>query len=62
MRRAARCARARVAAQDTLADATAFASESLGAVRVMQAFVAETFAAARYRAAANGAYRRGARR
>ncbi|HEY1944388.1 MAG TPA: ABC transporter transmembrane domain-containing protein [Roseiarcus sp.] len=43
-------------AQDTLADATAFASESLGAVRVMQAFVAETFTAARYRAAANSAY------
>ncbi len=43
-------------AQDTLAEATAFASESLGAVRVMQAFVAEAFTAARYRAAANSAY------
>jgi len=43
-------------AQDTLADATAFATESLGAVRVMQAFVAETFTANRYRAAADGAY------
>jgi len=43
-------------AQDALADATAFASESLTAVRVMQAFVAELFTAARYRAAANDAY------
>src|SRR5271154_6249806 len=43
------------AAQQTLADATAFASESLGAVRVMQAFVAETFAANRFRRA-DGAY------
>jgi ATP-binding cassette subfamily B protein len=43
-------------AQDTLADATAFASESLSAVRVMQSFVAEAFAAARFRAAANDAY------
>ena len=43
-------------AQDTLADATAFASESLSAVRVMQAFVAEAFTAARFRAAANDAY------
>ena len=43
-------------AQDTLADATAFASESLGAVRVMQSFVAEAFTASRYRQAAYGAY------
>jgi len=43
-------------AQDTLADATAFATESLGAVRVMQAFVAESFTATRFRDAANGAY------
>jgi ATP-binding cassette, subfamily B, bacterial len=43
-------------AQDALAEATAFASESLGAVRVMQAFVAEAEAAQRYRIAANGAY------
>ena len=43
-------------AQDTLADATAFASESLSAVRVMQAFVAEAFTVARFRAAANEAY------
>jgi ATP-binding cassette, subfamily B, bacterial len=43
-------------AQDRLADATAFAAESLSAVRVMQSFLAERFAAARYRAAAFGAY------
>ena len=43
-------------AQDTLADATAFATESLSAVRVMQSFVAEAFTAARYGDAAYGAY------
>ena len=43
-------------AQDTLAEATAFATESLSAVRVMQSFVAEAFTAARYREAAYGAY------
>ena len=43
-------------AQDTLADATAFATESLSAVRVMQSFVAEDFTAKRYRDAAYGAY------
>jgi ATP-binding cassette subfamily B protein len=43
-------------AQETLAEATAFATESLGAVRVMQAFVAETFTASRFRVAADGAY------
>ena len=43
-------------AQETLAEATAFATESLGAVRVMQAFVAEAFTAGRFRAAADGAY------
>ena len=43
-------------AQDTLAEATAFATESLTAVRVMQSFVAEAFTAGRYRAAAYGAY------
>ena len=32
-------------AQDTLADATAFATENLSAVRVMQSFVAEEFTA-----------------
>jgi ATP-binding cassette, subfamily B, bacterial len=43
-------------AQDTLAQATAFATESLSAVRVMQSFVAEAFTAKRYREAAYGAY------
>ncbi len=43
-------------AQDTLAEATAFATESLSAVRVMQSFTAEAFTARRYREAAYGAY------
>jgi ATP-binding cassette subfamily B protein len=43
-------------AQDRLADATAFAAESLSAVRVMQSFLAEKFTAERYREAAYGAY------
>jgi ATP-binding cassette subfamily B protein len=43
-------------AQDRLADATAFAAESLSAVRVMQSFLAERFTAGRYREAAFGAY------
>ena len=43
-------------AQDRLADATAFATESLSAVRVMQSFLAERFTAGRYREAAYGAY------
>ena len=43
-------------AQDRLADATAFATESLSAVRVMQSFLAEKFAAGRYREAAFDAY------
>ena len=43
-------------AQDRLADATAFATESLSAVRVMQSFLAEPFTAGRYREAAFGAY------
>ena len=43
-------------AQDRLAEATAFATESLSAVRVMQSFVAEAFSAGRYRDAAYGAY------
>jgi ATP-binding cassette, subfamily B, bacterial len=43
-------------AQDRLADATAFATESLSAVRVMQSFLAEQFTARRYRDAAFGAY------
>ncbi len=43
-------------AQDRLAAATAFATESLSAVRVMQSFLAEQFTARRYRDAAFGAY------
>src|SRR3984957_11258290 len=43
-------------AQDRLSDATAFATESLSAVRVMQSFLAERFTASRYRGAAFGAY------
>jgi ATP-binding cassette subfamily B protein len=43
-------------AQDTLADATAFATESLSAVRVMQAFLAEASSVARFRKAASSAY------
>jgi ATP-binding cassette, subfamily B, bacterial len=44
------------AAQDTLAEATAFATESLSAVRVMQAFLAEAASVGRFRQAALGAY------
>ncbi|MGP0059984.1 MAG: ABC transporter transmembrane domain-containing protein [Beijerinckiaceae bacterium] len=44
------------AAQDTLADASAFAAENLAAVRVMQAFGAEMTITARFRAAAEAAY------
>ncbi len=43
-------------AQDTLADATAFASESLGAVRTMQAFGAQGAGASRFARAVEGAY------
>jgi ATP-binding cassette subfamily B protein len=43
-------------AQDRLAEATAFATESLSAVRVMQSFLAEKFTGGRYREAAFGAY------
>ena len=43
-------------AQDTLADATAFASESLGAVRTMQAFGAEAASTARFARAVESAY------
>jgi ATP-binding cassette subfamily B protein len=45
------------AAQDTLAEASAFAAENLGAVRTMQAFGAEEFTRNRFAAAAEGAYR-----
>ncbi len=43
-------------AQDTLADATAFASESLGAVRTMQAFGAQLSSRAFFARAVDGAY------
>jgi ATP-binding cassette, subfamily B, bacterial len=45
------------AAQDTLADATAYASELIGAVRVLQAFTNETLARTRFRAAVEQAFR-----
>src|SRR5271157_1615416 len=43
-------------AQDTLADAAAFASESLGAVRTMQAFGAEAGSRTHFAHAVDGAY------
>ncbi len=43
-------------AQDTLADATAFASESLGAVRTMQAFGAQAASGSRFARAVESAY------
>ncbi len=43
-------------AQDSLADATAFASESLGAVRTMQAFGAEASSRAHFADAVDSAY------
>jgi ATP-binding cassette subfamily B protein len=43
-------------AQDTLADATAYASELIGAVRTLQAFTNETSAAARFKAAVERAF------
>ncbi|HEY6995360.1 MAG TPA: ABC transporter transmembrane domain-containing protein [Xanthobacteraceae bacterium] len=44
------------AAQDTLADATAYASELIGAVRVLQAFTNETLARSRFGAAVERAF------
>ena len=44
------------AAQDTLAEATAYAAENLGAVRVMQAFGAEATTNARFSAAVENSY------
>jgi ATP-binding cassette subfamily B protein len=44
------------AAQDTLADATAYASELIGAVRVLQAFTNESLARGRFRAAVENAF------
>jgi ATP-binding cassette subfamily B protein len=43
-------------AQDTLADATALASESLGAIRTMQSFVAEAQTSAQFSGAVEGSY------
>jgi len=43
-------------AQDTLADATAFASEQIGAVRVLQAFTNEAAVARRFGAAVEAAF------
>jgi ATP-binding cassette subfamily B protein len=43
-------------AQDVLADATSFAAENLGAVRIMQAFTAEMAASRKFGAAAEAAY------
>ncbi len=43
-------------AQDTLAEASAYASENLAAARTMQAFGAEDIASARFASAAEGAY------
>jgi ATP-binding cassette subfamily B protein len=45
------------AAQDTLADASAYASELIGAVRTLQAFTNETLARRRFADAVEGAYR-----
>lgn len=44
------------AAQDTLADASAYAAESLGAVRTMQSYNAQTATASRYAGAVEGSY------
>jgi ATP-binding cassette subfamily B protein len=44
------------AAQDTLADASGYASELIGAVRVLQAFTNEAMAALRFKRAVEGAY------
>ncbi|MEA2841997.1 MAG: ATP-binding cassette, subfamily bacterial [Methylobacteriaceae bacterium] len=43
-------------AQDVLAEATSFAAENLGAVRIMQAFTAEMAASRKFTAAAEAAY------
>lgn len=44
------------AAQDTLAEATAFATEQIGAVRIMQAFTNEGLVATRFAAAVEAAF------
>jgi len=43
-------------AQDTLADASAYASEQVGAIRTLQAFTNEALVSARFRAAAETAF------
>jgi ATP-binding cassette subfamily B protein len=43
-------------AQDSLADASAYAAESIGAVRTLQAFTSESYAAARFRGAVEAAF------
>ncbi len=45
------------AAQDTLADATAYAAELIGATRILQAFTNESLATGRFGAAVERAYR-----
>src|SRR5262249_45416660 len=45
------------AAQDTLADASAYASELIGAIRTLQAFTNEKLASARFSEAVERAYR-----
>jgi len=44
-------------AQDTLADASAYASEAIGAIRTLQAFTNETFAGKRFAGSVDEAYR-----
>lgn len=44
-------------AQDTLADASAYASEAIGAIRTLQAFTNETFAGRRFAGSVDEAYR-----
>ncbi|MTI00153.1 ABC transporter transmembrane domain-containing protein [Roseibium sp. RKSG952] len=44
-------------AQDTLADASAYASEMLGAVRTLQAYTNESFATGRFQSAVESAFR-----
>jgi len=43
-------------AQDSLADASAYAAETIGAVRTLQAFTSENYADARFRGAVEGAF------
>ncbi|TCT13329.1 ATP-binding cassette subfamily B protein [Tepidamorphus gemmatus] len=44
------------AAQDTLAEASAFAAENIGGIRILQAFTNEPFASRRFRAAVEDAF------